>query len=214
MRIVFDLDGTLIDSARDIHAAVNAMLDEVGHPPLSLQTVTGFVGNGLPHLVGLVIDQTGLDRSDHVRLSERVLHHYTHPRTHLTVPYPGAVAALGALHDAGHALGICTNKPHAATLRELDRLDLRHYFSAINGGDSFETRKPDAAPLLNTLSELGDGPALFVGDSEVDTNTARNAQVPFALFTKGYRKTPIADLPHELAFDDFAELTDFVADMG
>lgn len=213
MRIAFDLDGTLIDSAPDIHAAVNRMLAEAGRPPLDLAKVITFVGNGLPHLVGLVIRETGLSMEQHKDLTARTLHHYSHPETHLTIAYDGVIAALTALHDQGHSLGICTNKPHAATLSELARLDLARCFSFVAGGDSYDTRKPDAAPLRHVLDALGTGPMLFVGDSEVDAQTARNAGVPFALFTRGYRRKPVDQLPHHMVFDDFARLPALVADM-
>lgn len=204
MPIVFDLDGTLIDSAPDIHGAVNAMLASEGQPPLTLATVTGFVGNGLPHLVKLVMAETGLPMDRHGDLSAKVLHHYTHPTVHLTKPYPGVVDGLKALHEAGHPLGICTNKPIAATHGELARLNLDQYFSAVIGGDSLPQRKPDPTPLLETLAQLGPGPALYVGDSEVDAETADRADIPFALFEGGYRKTPVADLPHHHLFSDHA----------
>ena len=214
MRIAFDLDGTLIDSAPDIHAAVNAMLADNATPPLSLARVTGFVGNGLPHLVGLVIDDTGLDMASHSVLTQQVLHHYTHPTQHLTIPFDGVIDALETLHAAGHRMGICTNKPIAATHAELDRLNLSRFFSVTIGGDSLRLRKPDPTPLTKTLSQLGTGPALFVGDSEVDAQTAHRAAIPFALFTKGYRQTPVRDLPHNLAFDHPQQLLAWIAQNG
>lgn len=209
-RIVFDLDGTLIHSAPDIHAACARMLEEEGIAPLDLATITSFVGNGLPHLVKLVIGATPLDMADHAALSQRVLDHYNAVSGELTRPYDGVLAALDALAAQGHRLGVCTNKPEAPArdilrLMGLDRLD------CVIGGDSLPQRKPDPAPLHHAFQALGEGPALYVGDSEVDVETAHRAGVPFLLFTEGYRKTPIAELPHHASFDDFAGLSALVA---
>ncbi|WP_095587635.1 phosphoglycolate phosphatase [Actibacterium ureilyticum] len=209
-RIVFDLDGTLIHSAPDIHAACARMLEEEGIAPLDEATITSFVGNGLPHLVKLVIEATPLDMADHPTLSQRVLDHYNAVSGELTRPYAGVLAALDALAAQGHRLGVCTNKPEAPA-RDILRLMGLNRFACVIGGDSLPQRKPDPAPLLQAFQELGDGPNLYVGDSEVDAETAHRAGVPFLLFTEGYRKTPVADLPHHASFDDFAALPALVA---
>ncbi|MCB2116290.1 MAG: phosphoglycolate phosphatase [Rhodobacteraceae bacterium] len=204
-RIVFDLDGTLIDSAPDIHAAVALTLGEEGRAPLSPETILSFVGNGLPHLVGLVIGAAGLDPARHADLTARTLAHYNAVSGQRTVPYPGVAAALAALAAAGHALGICTNKPEAPARHILAFLGLGP-FDVVVGGDSLAARKPDPAPLHAALAALAPGPAIFVGDSEIDAETAERAGVLFLLFTEGYRKAPVADLPHAARFSDFAEL--------
>lgn len=207
--IVFDLDGTLIDSAPDICAAVNKMLSDQGIAPLTLVAFTAFIGNGLPHLVGLVIDATGLDRIHHEALTKVVLGHYLDGNGTKTTLYPGVRAVLETLHHEGHQLGLCTNKPLTPARAILDHFALSRLFSTIIGGDSLAQRKPHPAPLLATFSALGQ-PGLYVGDSEVDAETAQRAQVPFALFTEGYRKTPVADLPHSWSFSQFAALPEIV----
>ncbi len=214
MRIAFDLDGTLIDSAPDIHAAVSYVLKQEGVSPLSLEAVTSFVGNGLPKLVERVIDETGQSQDDHADLTARVLQAYTNPDRHLTVTYPGVIAALEALSEAGHSLGICTNKPLKATHGELARLDLARFFPVVVGGDSFEQRKPDPRPLHEALAMMGDGPTLFVGDSDVDAATADRAGVRFALYTEGYRKAAVHDLPHDRAFSAYEDFVAYVAGLG
>ena len=128
---------------------------------------------------------------------------------HLTHCYPGAVACLEALKDAGLVLGLCTNKPIRPTHAVLDHLDLTRFFDVVLGGDSLSVRKPDPAPLFHCIDALGGKSTLYVGDSEVDAETADRAKVPFALYVEGYRKTALEDLPHELAFDQFADLTRF-----
>lgn len=209
-RIVFDLDGTLIDSAPDIHAAANKMLTEEGIAPLDLATITSFIGNGLPHLVKLVMETTGLDMDRHADLSARVLAHYNAASSDLTVPYPGLLSALAALAAQGHAMGVCTNKPEEPARAVLRDLDLGP-FDVVIGGDSLPQRKPDPAPLHAAFDALGSGPVVYVGDSEVDAATAHAAGVPFLLFTEGYRKTPVDQLPHWATFDHFDALPDVVA---
>lgn len=209
--IVFDLDGTLIDSAPDIRAAVNRMLEGEGQPPLDLATVVSFIGNGLPRLVERVIGAAGLDIADHDRLTEVTLAHYARASCDLTLAYPGLRATLDRLRASGHTLGICTNKPEAPARDILRDMDLARHFDAVVGGDTLEVKKPDPAPLLRCFELLGCGPGLYVGDSEVDAETARNAGVPFLLFTEGYRKLPIAALPHKARFAEFASLPALIA---
>jgi phosphoglycolate phosphatase len=208
--IVFDLDGTLIDSAPDIHAAVAAMLAAEGRPPLPLATVTAFIGNGVPVLVARVIAATGLPAGDHARLTEAFHAAYEADPVRLTQPYPGVRAALDAVRADGLALGICTNKPEGVTRDILARLGLAHVFGAVVGGDSLPVRKPDPAGLLACFGQLGAAGGLYVGDSEVDAETAERAEVPFGLFTRGYRRGPAEAMRAAFAFDDFAHLPDLV----
>jgi len=208
--IVFDLDGTLIDSAPDLRAAVNLMLKEQGLDPLDMPSIISFIGNGLPNLVRLAMQARNIDMARHEALTENVLDHYQAGDSALTALYPGVREVLEILHRSGRALGLCTNKPIAPTREILEHFDLTHLFSAVLGGDSLATRKPHPDPLLATFKELG-RPGIYVGDSEVDAETAQRAGIPFALFTEGYRKSPVALLPHNWSFSDFSSLTDIVA---
>jgi len=201
--IVFDLDGTLIDSAPDLRAAVNAMLKDEGQEPFDLATVTSFIGNGIPTLVRLAMEARGLDMARHEALVVNMLAHYNAGKGALTTLYAGVREVLETLHRDGHALGLCTNKPTAPARDLLAQFELTGLFSAVVGGDSLPERKPHPAPLLATFEALG-GNGIYVGDSEVDAETAKRAKIPFALYTEGYRKTPVALLPHECAFSDFA----------
>jgi phosphoglycolate phosphatase len=208
--VIFDLDGTLIDSAPDIHAAANRMLVDEGCAVLDLATITSFIGNGLPKLVERVMQARGIDLARHGELSARVLDYYNAASSDLTVLYPGVEAMLKQLHAAGYRLGLCTNKPEAPARAILADFRLDHLFDAVIGGDSLNVKKPDAAPLLATGVALGADGIIYVGDSEVDAETARAAGLPFALFTEGYRKTPLASIPHDFAFSRFAALPDYV----
>ncbi|MFN7225448.1 MAG: phosphoglycolate phosphatase [Paracoccaceae bacterium] len=206
MNIVFDLDGTLIDSAPDIHAAVARMLADEGQAALDLATITSFIGNGLPKLVERVIARVGMDLADHTRLTKATLDHYNAASSDLTRPYPGVLAALSALQQAGHAMAVCTNKPVAPARAILRDLGLEPFFASVIGGDSLTVTKPDPAPLHACIAALGGGWTVYVGDSEVDAATAAAAAVPFVLFTEGYRKSAVADLPHHATFSDFQTL--------
>ncbi|WP_226778927.1 phosphoglycolate phosphatase [Oceaniglobus trochenteri] len=208
--IVFDLDGTLIDSAPDIRAVGNRVLAEQGAAPMDLAETRSFIGNGAPVLVQRMIAARGLDPSLHATMLTRFLALYE-KAVELTVLYPGVADCLETLAGQGHRLGICTNKPEAPTHAVLRHFGLSDRFLAVLGGDSLKQRKPDSAPLLACVRALGEGPVLYVGDSDVDAETAERAALPFALFTEGYRKAAVKDLPHAHAFDDFTALPDIVA---
>ncbi len=205
--LIFDLDGTLIDSAPDIHAAANVVMAEQGLAPLGFDQVRGFIGNGAGILIERCLAAQG--RAGDAALQAAVFHRFIQvyeTAVTLTKLYPGVTAALDALAAHGYRLGLCTNKPEGATRAVLRHFDLARLFAVIIGGDTLPQRKPDPAPLLRALNDLGGGPALFVGDSEVDRDTALAADMPFALFTQGYRKTHVTAMRADLAFADHAEL--------
>ena len=210
--IVFDLDGTLIDSAPDIHVAANKVLADEGLPQVTLAQATGFIGGGAPIFVSRMMAALGLgaDAATHARLLERFLGQYEEAVT-LTRPYPGVEAALDALAAAGHRLAICTNKPEEPAHIVLRHLGMANRFEMVLGGDSLAVRKPDPEPLTHILTRLGTNDALYVGDSEVDAETAHGAAIPFALFTEGYRKAPVEELPHAYRFDAFDALPGLAA---
>lgn len=210
--VVFDLDGTLIDSAPDIHAGANGLLADEGLPPLSMAEARSFIGNGAAVFVQRMRAARGIPDSEQARLHAEFVRRYD-DFVSLTHPYPGVIAALQALKDQGHPLGICTNKPHRPTLAILRHLGIERFFATILGGDSLPVHKPDPAPLHAAFAALG-GPGLFVGDSEVDAETAQRAGLPFLLYSGGYRKAPADSLGARAVFDDFAALPDLVASLG
>jgi phosphoglycolate phosphatase len=203
--IVFDLDGTLIDSAGDIRALANRLLAAERKPPLSLSEVRNFIGNGASVFVARMRAARELPEADHARLLAAFVAGYETAVEH-TVPYPSVPETLAELRGRGHRLGLCTNKPLAPCLAVLAHLGLDGAFDTVVGGDSLPVLKPDPAPLRAAFERLGGGARLYVGDSETDAETARRAGVRFLLFTQGYRKSEPSEIPHAARFDSFADL--------
>jgi phosphoglycolate phosphatase len=211
-RIVFDLDGTLIDSAPDIHGIANVILAEESAAPIDLATARDFIGNGARVFVQRMRAARGIPDSEQDRIFARFTALYDTAVT-LTVPYDGVLQALEALKAAGHRLGICTNKPIRPTKIVLKEVGLIDVFDCIYGGDSLPVHKPDPAPLNSAFADLGAGDEIYVGDSEVDAETAQRAHVPFVLFAHGYRKSELAQIPHSRVLNRFADLPAMVAEM-
>ena len=215
--VIFDLDGTLVHSAPDLHGAAEAMLADLGRRTVTLDQVIGFVGNGVPKLVERCLAATGgVPRDGIEHALARFDRYYRQNPIRLTRPYPGVGKLLHDLAGAGLALGICTNKPQAATHQVLDGLGMTGIFGAVVGGDTLAVRKPDAAPLLAVMQSLGidRDQTLYVGDSETDAAAAQAADLRFALFTGGYRKTPVSELAHDWAFDRHADLATWIRSQG
>ena len=213
--VVFDLDGTLVDTAGDIQQAANRMLADTGLAPLDKETIIGFIGNGVDVLVQRVMRHSAPATTEEaLRVRTAAFRrYYDEGLTASSHPYPGVSDLLTGLGQRGIGLGICTNKPEAPARRLCEALGLSRHFSAIIGGDTLPVKKPDAAPLLQTIRALGGraDSALYVGDSEVDAETAQAAGLRFAFFTGGYRKSPIEAIPHWRRFDDMRELTNLVS---
>ena len=210
--VIFDLDGTLIDSAPDIHAASNTVLERHGIAPFNLAEARGFVGHG----AGVFIDRclAARGREGEAELRDQLLEGFLdlyEGAVYLTQLYPGVADCLAALASSGVPLGICTNKPEGPTRAVMTHLGIMEHFEIIVGGDTLPVRKPDPAPLQEAMTRMSARDVVYVGDSEVDAETAAAVGVPFALFTKGYRKAPVEDLVHDVRFDDFAALPGIVA---
>lgn len=204
--VIFDLDGTLIDSAPSIRDAVNAMLEVQGLAPLSLPEVIGFIGNGLPVLVTRVMAARGIAVERHAEILPLVHRYYERYSLEEAHFYPGAEAMLRKLAGR-YRLGICTNKPTDLAVAILRFSGVLELFGTVIGGDSLPVNKPDPAPLWAARDALG-GAAVFVGDSEVDAETADRAALPFLFFTGGYAKRPVTPLAR---FNHHDELPGLIA---
>src|SRR5690349_11392373 len=205
--ILFDLDGTLVDSVPDLAAAVNGLLAELGRPALSLAQVTSMVGDGTAALVERALAASGAGTPLRPAL-DRFLALYEADPTRLTRPYAGVPAVLDQLAAAGWRLGVCTNKPERATRAVLAGLDLERFFTTVLGGDSGPTRKPDPGPLRTALDHLGSAPgaAAMVGDHRNDVVAAQAAGLPVVFARYGYGAATLAGLNPDAAIDRFAEL--------
>ncbi|MEO1918255.1 MAG: phosphoglycolate phosphatase [Paracoccaceae bacterium] len=211
--VIFDLDGTLCDSAPDLRAAANALLRSMGCPPISLEVIRSFIGNGVPMLVKRVMAHSDIEFTEkrHAEMTEAFEKLYSANVVALTVLYPGVRDALDMLQRRGYRMGVCTNKVHGITLQVLDGLNISQYFNAVVGGDSLPTRKPEPAMLQDCAKQLGCDDVWYVGDSEVDSETAVAAGIRFSLFTNGYRKSPVSEIAHTTRFSTFADLAGFLA---
>ena len=210
-RIVFDLDGTLIDSNPTLWASGSALLAELGRPPVSAETSAGFVGKGVRALVEGLLRHTGGIPGELDPHVDRYRAIYAADPVTGTLVYDGVPAALAALAAAGHGLAVCTQKPNAPALRLLEALGLMPPVTGFTGGDSLDVLKPDPRMLHHAADQLPPGPLILVGDSEIDAATAANAGVPFLLHTRGYRLDPASPIAAAGSFDDFAALPGLVA---
>ncbi len=210
--ILFDLDGTLVDSAPDIGNAANATLVALGFEAVSKERVAGWIGNGIPKLVKRAL--TGdFDGEPDAELFDRALpifmDYYQH---HVCVDsrmYDGVAETLTHLSEAGFILGCVTNKAGSCTLPLLDQLGISHYFASIIAGDSCSKKKPDPEPLLCALEEMSIKPAeaLLVGDSAHDIHAAQAAAMPVIAVSYGYNQgTDLGTLNPLAEVDQFADI--------
>jgi phosphoglycolate phosphatase len=203
--LIFDLDGTLIDSKRDLIRSVNAMLRELRREELAEETISGYIGHGAPQLVARAIGN-GSTEEERRRALQFFLSYYEEHKMDSTCAYPGVAETLEQL--ARMPMAVLTNKPVRISVRILDELGLSQYFRAIYGGNSFETKKPDPLGARTILRELGAAPgeALLVGDSEVDVQTARNAGTLAAVVNYGFGVHDRGAYPADIYLERFDEL--------
>ncbi len=213
--LVFDFDGTLIESAPELQHCLNAVLAEHDRPALPVEAVEKMIGNGVKKLVERGFDATGGAPTDFDAALERFMEHYQTAPVEDTL-YDGVRSTLDLLRDAGHRMAICTNKPYRATMRLLNGLGIAGYFEAVAGGDSFPVRKPDPGHLLGVLDILGTTPsrAVMIGDSPNDIGCAIAAEVRSVAVTYGYSKIPHADLGADVLIDRFDALPAALAELS
>lgn len=213
--LVFDLDGTLVDSEPDLRVALNRMLRERGRPPLSPAEVKGMIGDGVPALVARALTARGADPAE-IGALPRFLQLYEADAARLTRPYPGVPQTLAALRRRGYRTAVCTNKPQRATLAVLQGLELLPLFDGVAGGDRFAVKKPDPGHLLGLIGALGAERerSAMIGDSETDAATAHGASVPLILVRYGYSHIDPEELAAAALIDGFAELPPALARLG
>lgn len=211
--LLFDLDGTLVDSVPDLALAANRLLAELGHPPLGEAAVAAMVGDGVAKLVERVLAGRGLGAVAPEPAVRRFVALYTADATTLTRPYPGVLDGLAALAAAGTQLAVCTNKPERATRAVLAGVGLARFFPVVLGGDSLPVRKPDPAPLRAALAQLGVAPeaAAMVGDHRNDVLAAQGAGAAAIFARYGYGGATLGELRPDAEIDSFSELPGVMA---
>ena len=212
--VVFDLDGTLADTAPDIVATLNAVLASLGHAPLPNKHAITLIGAGARALLakGLTSAGVGFDNAKLDTLFEQFLTHYEDHIADATQLYPGALAALDRLTADGFPIAVCTNKMERHSKLLLDKLGISQRFGAICGRDSFPYFKPDARHLTMTIAQSGGDHhhAIMVGDSITDIDTARNARLPVIGVGFGYSETPMDRLNPDIQIEHYDHLYEAV----
>ncbi len=207
--IVFDLDGTLVDTSFDLTASLNHSLVAMGRPAVDAATVRHLVGHGARVLIerGLALSGGGSE-AEIAQALPLFLDYYSRHVADGSRPYPGATSMLDALAAAGVRLAICTNKPVVLSRALIAALGWNDRFAANVGGDSLPVRKPDPAPLLAAIAAVGGDPAdsVFVGDTSVDIATARAASIPVIAVSFGFADSPVAELGADAVIDHFDQL--------
>jgi phosphoglycolate phosphatase len=208
--LVFDLDGTLIDSKLDLALSMNAALGHLGRKPLEHDLIFSYVGNGVQMLVRRALGADPPEEEVEKGMAFFLEYYREHMLDH-TVPYPGVREGLDALR--GRSLAVLTNKPVRFSREILSGLKLKEYFRYVYGGNSFEKKKPDPLGLNTLLQELGAAPreAMMIGDSEVDVQTARNAGTFVCGVTYGFDSARLLESSPDLLLDSLAELPKYLA---
>ena len=203
--LIFDLDGTLIDSKRDLIDSVNATLRELHRAELPEETISGYIGHGPATLVARALGGTATEEELKHALQFFLGYYEEHKMDH-TVAYPGVSDTLAQLSD--FPMAVLTNKPARVSASILHALGLKRYFRAVYGGNSFQTKKPDPLGATSIIREFGVAPqeTLFVGDSEVDLQTARNAGMLMAIANYGFGVHDRSAYPADIYLDRFADL--------
>ena len=213
--IVFDLDGTLVETAPDLLAALNHVLGRLELEPMPLDKVRGMIGHGAKAMI-----RAGL-RSHEVEVDEASIdEHWGHFITHYTAnisaeshPYEDCLAALDSLDSSGATLAVCTNKPQALSEQLLEELGMRTRFAAIVGADSVPDPKPHGDHILLTVQKAGGIPsrAIMVGDSETDEKAARNAGLPFIFVPFGYASGTTDDINAHAVVHHYSDLVSAIS---
>ncbi len=213
--VVFDLDGTLVDTAPDLINALNHILTREGLPAVPMAAARNMIGQGARRLLerGLELDGRHIDPQSVSKLTDDFIAHYAEHIADESLPFDGTERALDRLAAAGLRLAVCTNKLEWLSKKLLAKLNLTSRFAAICGADTFGVSKPDPAILRQTIAMAGADPAraVMVGDAGPDVGVARRAGIPVVGVTFGYTEVPMADLDPDLLVSHMGELPEAVA---
>ena len=208
--VVFDLDGTLVDTAPDLINALNYVLDREGLPPVPLLSARNMIGAGARRLIerGLELEGRSAGLDDITRLTHDFIEYYAAHIADASRPFEGLEGALDDLTARGYRFAVCTNKLEWLSKLLLDQLGLSDRFSAICGADTFGVSKPDPAILQQTIARAGGtvSAAIMVGDAGPDIGVARRAGIPVIGVEFGYTEVPIADLKPDRVIGQMSDL--------
>jgi phosphoglycolate phosphatase len=215
--VIFDLDGTLVDTAPDLMRATNHVLEGLGRRAISMDEVRSFVGHGARALLTRGLAATGgLPENYDVEPDyRRFVAFYSMNIADGSLPFPGVVKLLERLRGEGFGLGVCTNKLEGLSVQLLEALDLSRYFGSVVGPDTLGVAKPDPRPFQEAVSRLGlvAPRAVMVGDSETDILTARNAGVPVIGVPFGYTPRPVQEFGPDRMIAHFDEAYEAIQDL-
>lgn len=210
--VIFDLDGTLIDSVPDLCREISLFLNKHGRRALTESETVSIIGNGAAMMLRGAYKLTGeaVGESEMPALLDAWVRQYADAEMSLTYAFPRVPETLEKLKTDGFKLAVCTNKPHEPTLAILKKLDLAKYFDVVLDADALPVRKPRPEPLWEAVKRMGgtNDSAVMVGDSEADADAARNAGFPVVLLTYGYSHVPFDEIKPDALIDDFGELPD------
>lgn len=213
--VVFDLDGTLVDTAPDLVGALNAILEREGIPPVPAPSARKMIGAGARALLerGLERDGRTIDADKLNRMVQDFIACYADNIAVHSKPFDGLVAALDVLAARGCTFAVCTNKLEWLSKRLLDQLDLSKRFAAICGADTFGVSKPDPTILRQTVARAGGkmSSAIMIGDAGPDVGVARRAGIPVIGVDYGYTEVPIRDLAPDIVISHLEQLPDAVS---
>lgn len=211
--IIFDFDGTLINSIPDLALAVNRTLEHFQLPTIDIDLVASFVGNGAKTLVERSLAQSTQDEKQAAEIFDQAFEFYLSAYEQVsckeTYAYPGVLETLAYLHNKGYKMVICTNKPYRFVEAILDGLNIKQYFASWIGEDSIPEKKPDAAPLLYLSKQMNSSveKTVMVGDSKNDILAAHNANMDSIGLSYGYNYNEhIADYKPSIVLENFAEI--------
>ena len=217
--MIFDLDGTLVETAPDLHAALNHTLAQKGLGPVSLESIRMMIGDGAKALIrkGLLHHQTQIDEAEiNHDLWPIFLDHYLENITRLSEPFEHSVETLQSLKENGAKMGVCTNKPQHLAEAVLNGLDLEKFFAVTVGGDALSTKKPDGAHILETVMRSGGDPnrTIMVGDAWTDEKAARNAGLPFIFVSFGYGTLSAEPYEFLKSINHWRDMTQAIAELA
>ncbi|MDX2309123.1 MAG: phosphoglycolate phosphatase [Hyphomicrobium sp.] len=218
LTVVFDLDGTLVDTAPDLVGATNHALADLGLAPVDAGTLRPWISFGARRMIveALAAHGRSLPDPDVDRLLDRFIGYYEVNIARESRPYPGVVETVAMLRDEGATLAVCTNKRESLSRLLLDALALTPHFAGLAGRDTFLVSKPHPDHLYGAIRLAGGDPgrAVMVGDSDVDVATAKAAGIPVVAVSFGYTQVPVHDLAADVVIDHYRELPAAIAGLA